>query len=266
MARGAVVLFILTCGFLPDGAAAVCTIPLQPTRTSFVTEVRIDGRGPFRFLVDTGTSVTVVSPAAGVQASRTVQAVSTTGPVEVREGTVESLRAGGAEVRSLPVVILDLPHFPSHGRIDGILGMNFVEGRSVLLDVRRRCLSVGIAGVSGGAAIAADEIAGRVAVRVDDLRLVLDSAASYPVLMTDRARRLASVEGTFEMTSAAGRSRARSGKLPVLRLGDVVLRDLAVALVEGADPREDGLLPLTMFSSVFIAADRKTVTLNGYAQ
>ena len=261
--RVAVLAVFLTCGFLRPEALAVCMIPLEPTRTGFVANVRVDGRGPFRFLIDTGTTVTVVSPSVGVEPNAAAEAMGTTGLIAVREGIARVFRAGGVEVHSLRVLVADLPRFPSHGRIDGILGMNFMEGESVLLDVRRRCLSVGSGRIEGGTLMEAEEVAGRVAVRADGLRLVLDSAASYPVLMSRRARSLATVTGTFEMTSAAGRARTESGTVGLLRIGDIVLRDLDVALIDGADPREDGLLPLTMFTTVFIAADRRTVTING---
>lgn len=262
--RAAVVL-VLTCGFLRNEAAAVCAIPLEPTRAAFVAQVRIDGRGPFRFLIDTGTTVTVVTPAIGAEVTRTVEAMSTTGPMVVREARIRTLQVGNIEVHSPHVLVTELPRFPSHGRIDGILGMSTMEGKSVFLDVRRRCMSIGAGPVQGGTSIQAEEVAGRVALRVDGMRLVLDSGASYPVLTSPRARSLASVTGSFEMTSAAGRSRATSGTVRLLRLGKVVLRDIDVALIDGTDPREDGLLPLTMFTSVFIAADRKAVTLNGHS-
>ena len=261
--RVGVMALVLTCGLLRPEAAAVCSIPLEPTRTGFVTSVRVDGRGPFRFLIDTGTTLTVVSPSTGVETSSTVEALATAGPIAVREGRARVFRAGAVEVHSLRVLVADLPRFRSHGRIDGILGMNFLEGKSVLLDVGRRCLSVGSKRVEGGTLMEAEEVAGRVAVHADGLRLVLDSAASYPVLMSRRARNLATVTGTFEMTSAAGRAQAESGTVRHLRIGDIVLRDLDVALIDGTDPREDALLPLTMFTTVFIAADRKTVTING---
>src|SRR5687767_4258212 len=105
--------------------AGVCPIPLEPTRTSFVTKVWIEDRGPFRFLVDTGTSVTVVTPSTGLEPSKTVEALTTSGPVEIAETVASSLRAGDIEVADLRVLIADLPRFPSHGRVDGILGMNF---------------------------------------------------------------------------------------------------------------------------------------------
>ena len=254
-----------------DLAAAVCPIPLEPTRTSFVTKVWIDGRGPFRFLVDTGTSVTVVSSAidAGLSGGQTLQAVSTTGPVTVRETTAGSLRAGTVEVARLRVLVSDLPAFASHGRVDGILGMNFLEGSSFLLDVKRRCLTPDAEDVRGGSVVPAERMAGRVAVVTDGLRFVLDSAASFPVLTSERAHSLATVRGMFDLTSAAGKVSTRSGHVREMRIGSVTLRNLDVALVPDVGAgfsrpnTEDGLLPVTVFSSLYVSADRTAVILNG---
>jgi predicted aspartyl protease len=256
---------VAICLIGPDLAAAVCPIPLEPTRTSFVTKVWIDGRGPFRFLVDTGTSVTVVSSAvdAGLSGGQTLQALSTTGPVTVRETTAESLRAGTVEVARLRVLISDLPTFASHGRIDGILGMNFLEGSSFLLDVKRRCLTPHAEDVRGGSVVGAERIAGRIAVVTDGLRFVLDSAASFPVLTSERAQALAMARGTFDLTSAAGKVTARSAHVRALQVGRLTLRDLDVALLPDPSTTEDGLLPVTIFSTVYVSADRTSVTLNG---
>ena len=243
--------------------AGVCPIPLEPTRTSFVARVWIGERGPFRFLVDTGTSITVVnsSAGAGLSSERTIEALTTTGPVKVREATAETLRAEGVEVAGLRVLIADLPEFPSHGRVDGILGMNFMVGQSIFLDVKRRCLSLGLEEVNGDRLPARTE-GGRALFVVDGLKFVLDSAASFPVLSSARARQLATAEGTFELTSAAGKTAAKSGRVRTLRLGSVTLRNVDVALIDQPS-LEDVLLPVRLFSSVFISADRTSVVLNG---
>src|SRR5438477_12664038 len=132
----------LTLSLLP------CTIPLEPTRTAFVTTVRIGSSGPLRFLVDTGATTTVldrsVAERIGVRPNRTIAAVSSTRPLEVQEAIVDELRAGDVSVAHTPVLIADLPRFPNHGHVDGILGMSFFANRSMLLDVRNRCLEVDV--------------------------------------------------------------------------------------------------------------------------
>lgn len=257
-------LTFLLCLAVREACAAGCAIPLQPTRTAFVTAVWIGSHGPLRFLVDTGATTTVVERSVadqvGLRPSRVIAAITTTGTVDVQEATVEELRAGEVTVARMPVLIAALPRFASHGHLHGILGMNFFAGRALLIDLRRRCLDVDVA-APRGTILEAHEVAGRVAVEVEGLSFIVDSGASFPVLTSARARALAVEDGAFDLTSASGRQRARTATLSVLRIGGTTFRDLAVALASGTDPREDGLLPITLFRSVYIAADRKVVVV-----
>jgi predicted aspartyl protease len=257
-------LVVTLCLAVREAGAAGCPIPLEPTRTAFVTTVWIGSNGPFRFLLDTGATTTVVERSVaeriGLQPSRTIAAVSTTGTVDVQEATVDDLRAGEVSVAHTPVLITSLPRFASHGPLHGILGMSFFAGRALLIDGRRRCVSVDVP-LPHGIALEAHEVAGRVAIEVNGLNFIIDSGASFPVLTSERARASATDEGTFEMTSAAGRRRARTATIPVLHIGRMTLRGVAAAFASARDPREDGLLPITLFDSVYIAADRKEVVI-----
>lgn len=98
-----------------------------------------------RMLVDSGATVTALSPAtaeaAGVKADATLVPLlmqTANGTVRADAGTVESLRIGGIEASRLKVVIS-----PGMGNTD-VLGMNFlselqswrVEGRTLILEPR----------------------------------------------------------------------------------------------------------------------------------
>jgi len=243
---------------------AACPIPLEPNRTSFSATVYIGSNGPFRFLVDTGTTITLIDRAVaeriGVQPTRSLTAVSTTGGLDVQEATVRDLRAGDVSVPETTVLIADLPRFTNHGHLDGILGMSFFAGRSMLLDIRHRCLQVDVA-PPVGIVLDAHEVVGRVAIESEGMNLVLDSGASFAVLTSPRARALAVEDGVADLKSAAGMRRTAAATIPRLRFGRVVLRNIAAAIAPRNDPREDGLLPINLFESVYIAADRKSVIL-----
>jgi predicted aspartyl protease len=201
-----------------------------------------------------------VADRIGVQSRRPVVAVSTNGAMQADEGIVDELRVANVSMRQLPVLIADLPPFTNHGRLDGILGIDFFEGRSLRFDVRKRCLEIGV-DAPAGPPLDAHEIAGRVALETEGLQFVLDSGASFPVLTSARAQALAVRGGVMDLESAAGRRRTATATLPELRIGRIVLRDVAVALVPGTDAGIDGLLPITPFASVYISADRKRVVL-----
>ena len=98
-------------------------------------------------LVDTGATVTALSPATAQAAGDAIRLGVTpvitqtaNGSVVARSATVTRLTIGGIEARDLPVVVS-----PGLGRVD-ILGMNFlmrlgswrVEDRTLILVPERR--------------------------------------------------------------------------------------------------------------------------------
>ena len=243
----------------------LCIVPLQPTRTSFVAEVKIGDRGPFRFLLDAGTTVTVIdgtlARGLGLKPSKTTEAIGSSGPVQVQNAVVDDVHIGTLTIPLLDVLIIDLPPFPSHGRLDGIIGMNVFAGRSFMIDGPRRCLDVDLPAdrVNGGKQIEATEIVGRVALKSEGMNFILDSGASFTVLMSPRARRLATITGTTEMTSAGRRTNLTSGTIPQLHLGTLTLRDVPTVRAPQRDAREDALVPISLFSVVYIDAERRYV-------
>jgi len=111
----------------------------------FWAEVEINGTKR-RMLVDSGATVTALSPATasavGVEADATLVPMlmkTANGTVRADAGTVEMLTIGGIDARNLKVVIS-----PGLGDTD-VLGMNFlsklaawrVEGRTLILDPKR---------------------------------------------------------------------------------------------------------------------------------
>ncbi|HEX6178451.1 MAG TPA: aspartyl protease family protein [Thermoanaerobaculia bacterium] len=242
-----------------------CSVPLKSTRTSFTASVTVEGEGPFRFLVDTGSSLTVIDRALAqrlrLPSGKPIEAITTSGAASVVRSTVTELRAGSLIVANLPVLVTPLPHFPSHGRVDGIVGMNALANRSFVLDVERRCLDID-AIEPEGTTLAAREVASRVTIAIDEVNFVLDSGASFPVLMTLRARALGVRNGASHVTTAGGVHAMESARIPELRAGNVRLRDLdAVFAPPTGDPREDALLPVTAFRRIYVDAARTRVIL-----
>lgn len=242
-----------------------CTIPLQPTRTSFVTTVRVGDSRPLRFLVDTGASMTVVDrDIAGelrLEPRRSITALSTTGPVETQEAMLRAIRVGQWNVDRVTTLIASLPAFRNHGHLDGIVGMNMFAGHSLLFDVEHRCVEVDGA-VPRMRPLTAHTIADRVAFDVDGMNFVLDSGASFPLLMSPAAQSLAARVDETEMTSAAGTKRVSTGVIPLLRIAGHTFRNVGVAFAPLRDAREDAIIPVTMFRRVYIAAHRDFVVVD----
>jgi clan AA aspartic protease (TIGR02281 family) len=124
------------------GPAAEVHVPVESSRGVWIAAVTINGTHEGRFLVDTGSSVTIVSPAAAAVLAPSVRSAgdlmelqTLAGTTVGRRATLRSLALGGVELRDVPVVV----HDPGPG-LDGILG-NTVLGRyRVTLDADRRLL------------------------------------------------------------------------------------------------------------------------------
>jgi predicted aspartyl protease len=130
---------------LDRGAATVVretTVPLEHGLGVWIARVVLNDARTGRFLVDTGSSVTVVSPTLaadlgiaggsdGVPVELQTLGGRTAGPPAI----VGSLRVGDLELRDAPVVL----HDPGPG-LDGILGNTFLSRYQVTVDADRRQL------------------------------------------------------------------------------------------------------------------------------
>jgi len=118
------------------------TVNLETSRGVWITQVVLNGGAPARFLVDTGASVTLVSPAlakrVGIEAmagaaGTALQTVA--GQTSGATGTIRSVQVGAIEARDVPVVI----HEPGLD-VDGILGNSFLGRFVVTFDTDLRLL------------------------------------------------------------------------------------------------------------------------------
>jgi len=104
--------------------------------------VRLGGKGPFRFLVDTGANRTVVSTALAAALGlasgpvRTLHSVS--GTTLVRTALVPRLELGRDRVRKVEAALLEAAHMGA----DGIVGVDSLRSEKVIFDFRRRLISI----------------------------------------------------------------------------------------------------------------------------
>jgi clan AA aspartic protease (TIGR02281 family) len=119
---------------------AETVVSLEPDRGVWVVPVTINGKHRARFLLDTGASVTLISPAmaqtAGIRPGADALELSTLGgPTAGPPAVAASLRIGTADVENVHVVI----HDPGPG-LDGILGNTFLGRYNVSIDADQRQL------------------------------------------------------------------------------------------------------------------------------
>lgn len=239
-----------------------------------VVPVSVSGRGPYSFLLDTGSSVSIVDeglareldlPVAGTTLAETatsarpgdlVEAVLSLGRVE-RAGAV--LRA---PLRTLQRV---------DGAIRGVVGQDLLRQANWWLDYRGRAVFEDSGGSLArallGERLALVWDAGRPAIDTSlpsrrPLRLVLDSAASSPVLFRDLPDAMAEPL-LARLTTAGDDVAVRMASVGPLRAGRALIPRLQVAILGGtATPRaEDGLLPTALFEGLYFDNRASTVVL-----
>ena len=104
--------------------------------------VRLGGKGPFRFLVDTGANRTVVSTALaaamGLSNGPVATLHSVSGTSLVRTANVPRLELSRDRVRSVEAALLEAAHMGA----DGIVGVDSLRSEKVIFDFRRRVISI----------------------------------------------------------------------------------------------------------------------------
>lgn len=113
--------------------------------------VTIGGRGPFRFLIDTGAQATVVSRdladrlALNDRSPATLVGMASSRPVETTPIYDVGLGSRSFYIRSAPVV-----ETANIGGADGILGLDSLQDQRVLLDFVRQEIAIADADELGG--------------------------------------------------------------------------------------------------------------------
>ena len=96
------------------GSSAKTEVPIRlasPAKPLILVDVHANGRGPFQFAIDTGTSTTAITPELAKElgvASAPIGPATTGGAhVDVTAGTLKSFQVGGAKIDNMPVVVAD---------------------------------------------------------------------------------------------------------------------------------------------------------------
>src|SRR3982074_1794258 len=121
----------------------------NPAKPLLLVDVYANGRGPFQFAIDTGTSTTTTTPELakdlGLKTSP-IGPVTTGGAhVDVKTGTLASFQVGGAKIDNMSVVVADFFTMLSNAigvKLDGIVGYNFLRNFHVAIDYPGETLSL----------------------------------------------------------------------------------------------------------------------------
>jgi hypothetical protein len=256
-------------------AAAVST-PFESRRAGEVmVPATVGGRGPFRFLVDTGSTHTAVTARlANAVAARPVARTAMTaagGTAECRVVAIPPVAIGRLVVDGLTATTLPAGAGAALGAgVDGVLGQDFLARFSYTIDYRASRIRWHEPGyVAPGVRLTLVPSQDRWLVELPQAgshpvyRFVPDSGADTLVLYGDGLADHVVREWRDDraaIDSLTGLRDVRTGIVGGLRVGDATIeRELAV-VVPGERHEPDGLLPLHLFASVQLnARDRYLV-------
>ncbi len=239
----------------------------------------MNGRGPFRMLIDTGTSSCALSPeaahAAGLVFDTRVRLATISGEHLVPAARATRVRVGPVEADGIEVLSQTIDATRRlDPKVDGLLGQSFLSRRPYLIDYRRRRIWFGEAATRQssrlGAAVHAESSYGRMVLPVEiergvrRWRLVLDSgAASLIVQCGTRCPHLSEVRAGARAITNSGERPAQQGLLGRVQVGALSVVRAPAVLVETAplSNQEDGLLPAAWFSAVYVDSGRGLVRL-----
>lgn len=124
-----------------------CTVPFRINKKAPLILIKgtINGQGPINLVIDTGASLTVISPAvaaiAGVKPSRKkAKAVGANGAEKTKIVRLRSIEIGGIRVANLEAAVMDLSalNHAAHMHVEGILGFNFLKRYQITINYVNR--------------------------------------------------------------------------------------------------------------------------------
>lgn len=132
-------------------ATEVTGIPLLRSGSHFLVDARLGNAQPVRLLIDTGASLTMLTPDILERRGIGAHATGRTGTFNTANGKVrapiyrlDALTVGDWQVSNLDVAVLEL----SDAGIDGLLGMNFLRRFQFFIDQNEASLRLSIAAES----------------------------------------------------------------------------------------------------------------------
>ncbi len=270
------------------GRAVQASVPVSFRVLSsylIVIPVRINDEGPFDFLLDTGTNSTLITPEfarrLNLRPTGHIPLITLSGTEVVPRATLNSLALGTKSIKQLEVIFDDLSGVRSvDSKICGVLGQNFLSHFNYLINYRKRSVEFEENGEMerrfAGSRLLVEQDEGKLIVQAkttspvkETLRLVLDSGASHLVIFPPASGRLrlqAEHRDSFLVSTDATSNLVKQGWLRDLLIGDERIETLPVVLIlpqASVESRnEDGLLPTSLFHTIFFQNEKHIVILN----
>jgi hypothetical protein len=244
--------------------------------------VILNGRGPFQFVLDTGTDSSIIdarlAQELALNTGDRLTLLTVAGQKTVIRTSVQTASVGQAVGRDIELLATNLDPVFHDAKVRGVLGQNFLQQFDILLDYSKgtvALLSPGAAVPLGGVHVPISLEHSRPALLWSatpsrELRLLLDSGSSSLIFFrTDipefhRCIVQACRQTVTTFTSVAT---ARAGMLSFLVIGDACLHDVPAIYMSQPAPGDniDGMLPTALFHTVYINNHEHFAILSGAA-
>jgi predicted aspartyl protease len=120
-----------------------------PNDAAIIVEVKINGRGPYDFVLDTGATFTCVDKEFADQL-KLPEWKGSLGTIVIGPGgggmkllNIETLEVGGAKASNLAACSIDLNRLAPPGLgIKGLIGLNFLKSYRVAIDFEKKSLQL----------------------------------------------------------------------------------------------------------------------------
>lgn len=235
---------------------------------AIVVPVSIGGGGPYRFVLDTGSTRSAISTTLARHLRTAVVAqtfmITPAGGGTRNVTTVPALRVGQTRPVSVAAMVLPNEAFAQAGRVDGLLGQDVLATWSYTIDYLRRELVWHDRGTDDvvGHRLPLISANGLQFVELPTLlgssgpvKLIADSGADAIVLFAIDGRpiRSAAPMETGLIKTSTGVQIGQRIQLEELKLGALTLRNQPALLLPARQATKllgDGLLPLSLFARV----------------
>lgn len=246
----------------PAYAAALRIVEGRPV----VKGVFVNGHGPYSFLLDTGTTANhldrKLAESIGLKATFRGELISAAGTTYVpgAEGIEVALDSVRAEGQRFLFAGIDMLHQLAPD-IQGILGESFLSHFDYRLDMRAKRVDFG-ARLPGS-----EEV--RAPLRLSESRpmistslgsLVLDSGTAWVTLFGLEGAGTAGTDTAGVMTTLSGSLRVSTVARKLLIEGHAFWRGPALAVPHTAETGAQGLLPVSVFKSVYFSNSERYVS------
>ena len=250
-------------GILVAGSAAAAVRIHIVEGHPVVDGVYVNGHGPYHFLVDTGTTQNhldaALAKSIGLQPTFRAELITSSGVTLApgADGVTLSLDSLNATGQTMLFAGLGAVH-QAHPDVQGILGQAFLSHFDYLLDMRGKRIEFGSQQpLRKRTRVRFETVTGRPMVPTSLGAMLLDSGANWLTLFGVKA-----APATREMLTLTGSIRVGMVESRLSIEGRTFWRGEAVAVAHESDSGAAGLLPVSLFKTVYVSNSERYVVFD----